>query len=840
MKYSINKIAQIIDAQIINAYNLAATIEHLALDTRRLAFPNQSIFFALVSAKNDAHQYLPQAYQAGVRNFVISKDIDYQNFMQANFLKVTDTLKALQHLAAHHRAQFSSLQCIGITGSNGKTIVKEWLAQLLETTTEMVKSPKSYNSQIGVPLSLWQIEPQHQIALIEAGISQTNEMQILANMIKPNIGILTMIGAAHDEGFSNRTEKIKEKIKLFQYCQQIIYNADDVLVDSIVRAEFPNKKRITWAKYQENTFLKIIDIQLFKNFSILKIAVTEGGGADNQPLIFVFRLPFTDPASIDNACTCVTTLLSMGFSTELIVEKMPFLKPVEMRLELKAGVNRSLVINDAYNSDLTSLAVALDFAAQQGANLKRTLILSDILQSGQHEIDLHRKIANLIIEKQISRFIGIGKHIQQTQHFLPPSVTATFWATTQDFLQQLKNADFEQEVIVVKGARDFAFERVAARLSQKAHKTILEINLSALTHNFQYFKNLVSEGYKKNIKLMLMVKAAAYGNGATETARLLQFHEADYLAVAYADEGIALREAGIKLPIMVLNSEVGSFEALLRFDLETEVYSLSMLRDFANFAQHRKAHIHIKLDTGMRRLGFEMADIEEVIKILKENTNLKIASIFTHLAASENPLHDDFTHLQVQRYEAMYQKIVADLGLTQGGERPLRHVLNSSGIVRFPQFRFDMVRLGIGLYGVDGSEQMQNQLRVVQTLKATISQIKHLETGETVGYGRRGVMSRPSRIATISIGYADGLPRLAGLGRFAVWLHGKRAPIVGSVCMDMTMIDVTDIAAASEGDEVEIFGQNLPVQALAQALGTIPYEVFTNIAERVKRVYFME
>ncbi len=850
MHFYISNIQKILNAETVQIPNPNAPIEMIALDSRRLAFPQLSLFIAISGKQNDAHAHLREAYDAGIRNFIVSKKADYQYFENANFLYVENSLWALQQLATFYRAQFSALKVVGITGSNGKTVVKEWLFQLLRSEKNIVRSPKSYNSQTGVPLSIFQILPSHNLAIFEAGISQIGEMENLANMIAPKFGIFTMIGDAHAEGFTDVEQKIEEKIKLFLHqnpaIEGIVLCADQPLVNQIFEKHFKKNKLFRWTKkslssrLSSSALLRVLQIHTLKNESKIEIIL-------KNKQHYYFNIPFTDHASVDNALTCLTAILAFKLSDEpieTVLKRMSQLEPVEMRLQLKAGVENALLINDTYNSDLHSLTVALDFAVQQGANRRRTLILSDILQSGTTQQNLYATVATLIVEKNIQKIIGIGTEIAHLATLMRPpqyrNVEQHFFAKTEDFLQQIRNSDFRDELILVKGARQFGFERIVERLSQKAHNTTLQVDLNALARNFQVFKQLATENYTKPVRLMAMVKAAAYGNGAAETAQLLAFQKADYLAVAYTDEGIALREAGAKLPIMVLNPDAASFDAMLRHDLEPEIYSLSMLQHFSDFAKGKMATIHLKMDTGMHRLGFEMKDIEHLKAIFQANPNLKVASVFTHLVAAENPLHDDFTHAQVQKYEAMYQQIAELLRKNGQNLLPLRHVLNSSGIVRFPQYRLDMVRLGIGLYGIDGSEMLPAPLEVVQTLTATISQIKELAAGETVGYSRRGSLVRASRIATISIGYADGLPRLAGLGRFSVWLHGKFAPIVGSVCMDMTMVDVTDIEAAKEGDTVEIFGKNQAVQVLASALGTIPYEVFTHISERVKRVYLQE
>jgi Alr-MurF fusion protein len=869
--FSILKIQEILAAEPLQLPNKTAIIEHFLTDTRRVAFPETSLFFPLVGRFHDGHDFIAVAYARGVRNFLVSKSTFlFQNFKNANFLKVDDILRGIQKIASAHRREFPELEVIGITGSNGKTVVKEWLFQLLREDFNIVRSPKSYNSKTGVPLSVWQIKPENNLAIFEAGISTINEMSVLAEIIQPTIGIFTMIGEAHNEGFKDLNEKIEEKIKLFNSCKTIIYCADDARISNLIKKHFPLKQLLSWSKENNKSDLQLIDFQTIENKTSFSFKLNNNSFKienNSFELNKKIEIPFTDKASIDNVATCLLTLIALEKDPSVYAPKFKKLEPIEMRLELKRGVNNSFIVNDAYNSDFTSLSLALDFIAQN-TQLQRTLILSDILQSGQDAATLYHKVADLLVEKGISKLIGIGSEIRAIEPFVAKGIEVVFFESTQIFLNQTKNVDFQKQIILLKGARPFTFERIAERLSEKNHKTVLEINLNALTHNLSVFKNIISKDSKFQIpnskfqdsteisgiwnlkseipsgipKIMAMVKASAYGNGSDEVARLLEYNHADYLAVAYADEGIELRQAGIKLPIMVMNPEQASFDALRRYDLEAEIYSIGLLESFVkslkkegNTEGSSFSKIHLKLDTGMHRLGFEPADIQRLIGILNENKNIKVVAIFTHLAASEAAIHDGFTRLQVGRFLKMYDQISDGIG-----EKPMRHVLNSSGIVRFPEYRFDMVRLGIGLYGVDGSAELPSQLQVVQTLKATISQIRRVPKTESIGYSRRGLMERDSIIATISIGYADGLLRGAGNGRFSVGIHGQRAPIIGGVCMDMTMIDITDIPNVVEGDEVEIFGQNISVQELATALNTIPYEVFTGISERVKRVYFQE
>ena len=858
MTYSISKIQDILKGEYWFNKPAAASdavIEHLLIDSRKISFPQTSLFFAIVGERHDGHDFIVDAYKSGVRHFIISnvQNIDNQQFNDAIFIKVSNVLRGLQNLAAYHRAQFPKLQVIGITGSNGKTIVKEWLYQLLKDDYNIVRSPKSYNSQVGVPLSVWQINETHDLAIFEAGISTTGEMAYLERIIQPTIGIFTNLGTAHTEGFASDKEKIMEKFKLFKNVKTLICRQDEQLRFLKIKIK---GNILNWSKTTQlhahtiQLGAQIIDIQHFKDKTFFNL--------NYKNTTLDIEIPFTDSASTENATTCILTLLILKkdiFShqnmLEKFIEKLSRLEPIAMRLEMKAGINGCLIVNDSYNSDFNALQIALDFLAQQSRQLKRTVVLSDILQSGQDADILYKKVADLLLEKGISKLISIGENVLKIKNFISQTIDCQLFTTTTEFLKSINNTDFQNEIILLKGARQFEFERIAERLSQKSHKTVLEINLNALTHNLFFFKSLLQpKGTLPKPKIMAMVKASAYGNGSDEVARLLEFHKVDYLAVAYSDEGIALRNAGVKMPIMVMNPEEESFDTLIRFDLEPEIYSLNILKQFVNFIKNsentegvlfikksatKSFKIHLKLDTGMHRLGFESIDIQEVIQILSTNKSIKIASIFTHLAASEAAEHDHFTNKQVSRFIEMYNQISDEINY-----KPMRHVLNSSGITRHPSYHFEMVRLGIGLYGIDSNGAFQNQLQVVQTLKASISQIKNVPQKETVGYSRRGVLQRDSRIATISIGYADGLLRGAGNGQFSVYLHGQRAPIIGSVCMDMTMIDVTNILEATEGDDVEIFGSHIPVQALAKVLNTIPYEVFTGISERVKRVYFQE
>jgi len=831
--YQLSDIQNILQAEWLQKVESNPTVGHLLFDSRSVASPAASLFFALSGKHRDGHLFLPELYAQGVRQFVVSQAVDAEKLPEANILKVKNTLKALQNLAAFHRSRFK-IPVIGITGSNGKTVVKEWLAQLLSPDFDIVRSPKSFNSQIGVPLSVWQMQDRNTLAIFEAGISQPGEMERLEKIIRPTIGVFTNLGPAHQEGFSSDAEKLAEKMRLFMH-------SDTLVCEARWAPQITSAQLFTWSRNGEAADLKVFKIEntalggvkIWAEISALRgsktLARRKSSIVNRESSI---QIPFSDPASIENALHCWAILLLLNISQEEIERRMLRLEPVEMRLEVKAAIHGCTLINDAYSNDLASLRLALQFARQQAGKEKLTLILSDILQSGQPAEVLWAEVAEVVRTQKVARLIGIGPEISAIRSKLPVAVASVFYPDTTRFLEKITEHDFREETILLKGARTFAFERIARRLEQKAHKTVLEVNLSALAHNLKTYQRLLQPG----TKMMVMVKAEGYGAGSAQVAKLLEFHQVDYLGVAYTDEGIALRQSGINLPILVLNPEPASFDMMGRFRLEPEVYSLSMLDEISMFASSGKPlAIHLKLDTGMHRLGFEPADIPKLLEKLSEMPQLRVASVFSHLAASDATQHNEFTQKQAAVFSEMYGSISAALGYA-----PLRHICNTGGIEHWPEFHFDMVRLGIGLYGI-GGKTLQRQLHTVNSLKATISQIKILAPGETVGYNRNsGPLTAPKRIATISIGYADGLLRLAGGGRFSALLRGQRAPTVGNVCMDMTMLDVTKIPDAQVGDDVIIFGEGLPVQELADCLQTIPYEVFTNVSERVKRVYWQE
>ena len=785
-----------------------------------------SLFFAIKGDRRDGHEFIAGLYEAGVKNFVVNAAFNTSPFPNANFLVVKEPLDALQLIAAHHRMQFA-FPVLAITGSNGKTIVKEWLYQLLREDFHIVRSPKSYNSQIGVPLSVWEMRENNNLAIFEAGISEPSEMHKLEAIIRPDTGIFTNIGSAHDENFDNIAQKTTEKLRLFAHCKNLIYCKDYLVInEQIAKADFlpENIRYFTWSRRLKS------DLQIGRVNK--DNGETEIQGIFNNRFIDI-RIPFTDDASIENAIHCWAYMLFAGIAPEVISERIMLLCPVAMRLEMKGGINNCSIINDSYNSDFGSLTIALDFLNQQKQHPKRTLILSDILQSGKDEKNLYKDVAELLQKKNISRLVGIGPAIGRQKDLFTGETH--FYASTDDFLRDYHTGFFNNETILLKGARPFGFERIGKVLQQKAHETVLEINLNAVVHNLNYYRSRL----KPETKLMVMVKAFSYGSGSFEMANVLQFHHAEYLAVAYADEGVELRKTGITLPIMVMNPEEQSFDSMIDFRLEPEIYNFRILQLFSEVAKRKLTPgeafpVHLKLDTGMKRLGFDQDDINELVVRMRNHKHLKIASVFSHLAASDEAHHDGFTKQQVELFTKMANEIVRHFQYPV-----LRHILNSAGVIRFPEWQFDMVRLGIGLHGIAATIHEQKQLQFVSTLKTTISQIKTVKAGETIGYSRRGKLTRDSVIATVAIGYADGLNRKLGNGVGKMMVNGKYCPIVGSVCMDMTMLDITDVEAR-EGDEVIVFGSDYTIIDMARDLGTIPYEVLTSVSQRVKRIYFHE
>ena len=825
MKYTIEKITTLIGARRIGHND--ANIGWILTDSRSLCFPEETLFFAIRTQRNDGHNYIPELYRRGVRNFVVEQVPSGagNELAEANFLKVTSTLAALQRLAERHRDEFD-IPVVGITGSNGKTMVKEWLYQLLSPQMVVTRSPKSYNSQIGVPLSVWLLEKNTDIALFEAGISQTGEMQALRDIIQPSICILTSIGQAHQENFRTMDEKCQEKLLLFHDAKTVIYNSDDEIVSRSMRRSGFGGKKIAWSKEDPQATLYIKEVETKDN-------ITRVAYVFNQTTEGTYHLPFIDEASVECSLACAATALHLGIDPETLDIRMSQLEPVAMRLEVKEGQHGCTLINDSYNSDLSSLDIALDFMSRRPDHngRKRTLILSDIQQSGQKPDKLYSIVSELAEKRGVDKFIGIGSVIAEHKDRI--SITEKhFFADVPTFISSETFHTLSDEVILLKGARQFGFDHITELLEQKVHETILEVNLNAVVANLNHYRSFM----RPETKIICMVKADAYGAGAVEVAKTLQDHRVDYLAVAVADEGVTLRKNGITSNIIIMNPEMTAFKTMFDYDLEPEVYSFRIMDALIKAAEKEgitSFPVHIKLDTGMHRLGFDPEhDIDEVIERLHHQNAIIPRSVFSHFVGSDSNDFDRFSAHQFELFDKASTKLQEAFD-----HKILRHICNSAGIEHFPERQLDACRLGLGLYGIDSRDN--HILNTVSTLKTTILQLRHVPKEETVGYSRKGILTRDSVIAAIPIGYADGLNRHLGRGHAYCLVGGKKAPYVGNICMDVAMIDVTDIDC-KEGDTVEIFGEHLPVTVLSDILDTIPYEVLTGISNRVKKVYFQD
>ena len=832
MIYSIEKVATLIGARRYG--DSEATVGWLLTDSRSLCFPEQTLFFALRSQRNDGHKYIPELYQRGVRNFVVETvPNSLGDYPEANFLVVPSPLAALQRLAERHRDEFN-IPIVGITGSNGKTMVKEWLYRLLLPSMKVTRSPKSYNSQIGVPLSVWLLNENTKVGIFEAGISQPGEMDALHDIIQPTIGVFTSLGTAHQENFRSLEEKCMEKLLLFHGTKAIVYPSDDDTVSRCIRRSGYNGERISWSRTNRNVGFWVESVTISaQNTTTVKYTYKDTQSS--------YSIPFIDEASVENSITCAATALYLGLTPEELAERMPRLEPIAMRLEVKQGQRGLTLINDSYNSDINSLDIALDFMNRRPDDKGglHTLILSDIYQSGETAVALYKQVSDLCVKRGIGKFIGIGEEIAgQAEHI---SIAKKYFF--RDVEQFLNSAVFQQlhdEVVLVKGSRRFGFERITELLEQKVHETILEVNLQAIVDNLNHFRSFL----KPDTKMVCMIKADAYGAGAIEIAKTLQDHRVDYLAVAVADEGVALRKAGITANIMVMNPEMTSFKTLFDYDLEPEVYSFRLMDALIKAARKEGITgwpVHIKLDTGMHRLGFEASpipskgggtEIERLIDILKHQSAITPRSVFSHFVGSDSDDFDDFSARQFELFDKGSRQLQAAFS-----HKILRHMDNSAGIEHFPERQMDMCRLGIGLYGVDPRDN--HMLSTVSTLKTTILQMRHVKAGDSIGYSRRTILERDSVIAAIPIGYADGLNRRLGNRHGYCIVNGQKAEYVGNICMDVAMIDVTGIDC-QEGDYVEIFGNSLPVTVLSDILETIPYEVLTGVSNRVKRIYYQD
>ncbi|MDH6354759.1 alanine racemase [Dysgonomonas sp. PH5-45] len=822
--YTVYEIAKILGLKK-NKLNTDSTINYLLTDSRNVFHPEETLFFAIKTENNDGHKYVADLYDLNVRNFVVHEiRPEWACMEDANFFLVKNTLAALQKVAATHRKKFD-IPVIAITGSNGKTVVKEWLYHLLEPSFNVTRSPRSYNSQIGVPLSVWQLNESTQIGLFEAGISKPGEMEKLETVVYPAIGILTNVGDAHQENFETVKQKCLEKLELFINCDVIICEEDNKLVEECMEIACLSQKRLTWSRNTRgNSPLQIKSVKEKDSFTEITYLFLG--------LEFSVEFPFFGNASIENLSVAIATAFYLHSPSETVIEQVRTLEPIEMRLDARQGKNNTTIINDTYNSDYNSLKIAIDFLQQRStiANSKKTIILSDILESGVQSGSLYHRVFDLLKSQGIDKIIGIGKDISASKDIFE-SLDARFFDSTDDFITSRLWTTFRDEVILLKGARRFGFEHISELLEMKSHETVLEVDLDAIVHNFNFYRSKLNP----ETKIICMVKADGYGSGDVEIAKTLQYHKCDYLAVAVADEGIHLRKEGIRLPIIVLNPEVNAFEDLYSYNLEPEVYNFRILEAYIKEASNRGAQnypIHIKLDTGMHRLGFTEKDIPQLVEKLNGQNHLKVKSAFSHLAASESWNFDDFTSQQIKAFKSLTSQLEHGCKYSM-----MKHILNSAGIERFPEEQMDMVRLGISLYGISASGL--TGLRNVCSLRASILQIKDIPKGETVGYGRNGYFDYDARIATVRVGYADGLDRQLGNGVGQFMVNGRLAPLVGNVCMDLCMIDITDIPA-KEGDKVTVFGDNPTLLNHAKSLNTIPYEILTSISSRVKRIYFKE
>ena len=809
-----NEIAEIINGTLHSG--IPVEIIEYSIDSRSVVTPEHTLFFALTGNNHNGHDYIRTLYADGMRAFVISEfREEFNQLTGANFIVVENVLTALQQLAAHHR-QHTQAEVIGITGSNGKTVVKEWLYQLLANDHAVYRSPRSYNSQVGVPLSLLGIDPKTEIAIIEAGISQKGEMQHLQQMIQPTIGIFTHLGDAHGENFASKEEKLAEKAQLFTSCQWVIGQTGEAL--EYIKTRVPSTTSfLLWGEDPKaDIHVKTMDIALGHR----EVQVTFGNKH------FILDIPFPDIASYENCMNAVSILLLKQYSPNVIISRVQQLSAIAMRMEIKDGINNCTLVNDYYNSDPSSFQLALNILATQDASKERVVILSDFMDTGKADDDLYPSIAETLRQANISLFIGIGKHLSEHRHDF--AANSRFYEDTEHFLRQEERDNFNNQIILIKGARAFQLEYIAGFLQKQSHSTILEVDLDAMVHNLNHFRSLT------DAHIAVMVKAFSYGSGSREIASLLQYHRVDYLMVAFADEGIELRAAGITIPIAVMNPEREAFDNMIMFNLEPEIYALDILEDFnqaLNKHGIKRFPVHIKLNTGMNRSGFDEQDIPQLLEFFGTERSVYIRSIFSHLAGSDETMHDEFTLGQIHLFERMTERIQ-----TQFNYKIWRHILNSAGIERFPQYHFDMVRLGIGLHGISATHA---NLQPVSSFKTYISSIRNVPEGQSIGYGRKSYTTRSSRIAVIPVGYADGLNRHLSNRVGNVFIKGKRVPIIGNICMDTCMIDVTD-TNATIGDEVEIFGKHILVTELSEQLGTIPYEILTGISHRVKRVYYKE
>jgi|YNPMSStandDraft_1061717.scaffolds.fasta_scaffold00336_3 alanine racemase len=821
MNLNILDINKICNGQLYGS-NKNSNIQYIITNSRFLitSYANKTLFVAIKGTRNNGHNFIEELYRSGVKAFIIEQPLNNYH-TDATYILVNYSIDALQKIATYHRIQFN-YQVIGITGSYGKSIVKEWLYDILNEHFNIIRSPKSYNSQIGVPLSVLQMEENHNLAIIEAGISQTGEMEKLENIIKPHIGIFTNIGKAHQEYFTDLEQKISEKLKLFKNVKYLIVPSKYKEIIKLIKILLPNKTIFTWGNEQNDT-IYIENIKRQPNSSLINFKYNNNS--------YQITVPFTQEAFIDNILTCILCSLQLNIPIKLIKDKIVNLKPIEMRLEMIEGINNTTIINDYYNSDLTSISVAIQFLQQQNKHPNKVVILSDIPSTAESSEIMYSTVSQWLKESNINTFVGIGQEISNYKHFF--TTNSFFFSDVDSFITNFPVKSINNSTILLKGARKFTFERIRMLLQKQTHETTFNIDMNALLHNFHTYKSLLPQ----NTKIIAMVKAFSYGSGLLEIARLLQDNHADYLAVAYADEGIELRKHGIHLPIMVMNPEHYTFQNIIEYRLEPVIYNfktLALYNEIAKKSGFNQLPFHLKIDTGMHRLGFTMEDIPMLIEEIKKSPWLKLESVFTHLASSDEPKDDNFTKKQLEIFNSCVIYLKNNLK-----QNFLTHAQNSAAIERFNNHSFDMARIGIGLYGIAQTKELKNKLQPVLSFKTVVSQIKKLKKGDTIGYNRKGIMKQDGKIAVLPIGYADGLNRKLGNGNFHVKIKNQYAPTIGNICMDMCMIDVSHIDV-QEGDEVIVFDTVEDIEKIAKILNTIPYEILTSISHRVKRIYYHE
>jgi len=815
------KIIQIIAPRNHSVFNPNWAVSELVFDSRKLTFPEKTLFFALKTAKNDGHLYISGLIKQNVKNFIVSGNIEKYKNVEANFYQVDDPVLAMQQIAAEHRKMFT-YPVVGITGSNGKTIVKEWLSAILANDFSVIINPNSYNSQIGVPFSVWQMNDTHSFGIFEAGISQKNEMDRLETVIKPDIGILTNIGNAHSGFFKNDKEKLEEKLKLFKTAVSIVYNNDHRLIrETVTENKYAHLQKISWGAHPDS-YYKIISQKRLQNSTIVEFAHSSDW----------LEIPFTDAASVENVLNITALLMFMGYSLSHISKQLSFLSPIGMRMEIQEAQNHSILINDTYSLDINSLRIALDFLSTQTQYTRKTLIISDFEQVNWGERE-YVELSKIFGNHNINKMIVVGTEMRKRHEYFPV-VEKYFYATTHELLSHLDDINIRDEAVLIKGARSFRFEKVVQALQLKTHQTILQVDLAALVHNLNFFKKLVHP----ETKMMAMVKAMSYGLGDAELINELCYNQIDYLAVAYTDEGITLRQRNITRPIVVLGAEATGFNLMIRYHLEPEIFNLFYLKEFIltleNYPEIESFPVHIKVDTGMHRLGFDEDEIDEMLQLVTRCSKIKIASVFSHLAASEDAKEDKFTIEQIRKYDTICRKIDKQISYPY-----LKHLLNTAGIVRFPEAQYDMVRLGLGLYGFCPLREIQPQIQSVITLKSVITQIKKVKKGDTIGYNRSFTAPADMQIAIVPVGYADGFPREFSNGAGSMRVQNKKCPIVGKICMDMTMIAVTGLDVAI-GEEVIIYDTENSLEQIGATIGKTSYELLTAISRRVPRIYVRE